>query len=276
VTAVDDLASLVVRVNARREGARQRLYDAFRAYRLSDYGSAEGACPHCMTSEQFEALATTPRGELTLEQTWSYGSAVWAGISDFKYFLPRLLELVESVQDPVSWDTLERKLPKERWRACSESEREAVARYVASVDECERTRAASASGDAAELLKPMIVPARIADGLPLAPMVWAELTELRARLLAEHVQEGREAPACAAVVVLARAVNATLDDKRARELKARLRSIVPGDDVLLAWMRSGEAEKLMASALDAGMDDDAALCVGTALSNLAALQGTAA
>jgi hypothetical protein len=268
---VNDTISLVARAEARRMEARQRLYQAFEQYRLSDYGSAEGACPHCVTRDQFDELATTPLAELLLEQTWSYGSAVWTGISDFKYFLPRLLELVQPIEERPRWDTIERKLPKDRWSECSESEREAIAGYLAAADEYARTGAASAAGDAAELLKPMIVPARIADGLPLAPSVWAELTELRCRLLTEHVQKGRETASCAAVVVLARAVNALLDGKRARELTVRLRSVVPSDDVLLAWMRSGEAEQMMASALEGSMDDHAALCVGTALSSLASL-----
>jgi anti-sigma-K factor RskA len=120
-------------------------------------------------------------------------------------------------------------------------------------------------------LKPMLVPERIAEGLPLAPSVWEELTALRARLLAEHVQKWRAMAASSAVVVLARALNAVVDDRRARELKVRLRSVVPSDDVLLTWMESGEAEQIMASALEGVLDDHAALCVGTALSSLASL-----
>jgi hypothetical protein len=269
-----DPSSLVARASARRLGARQRLYAAFDSYRLSDYGSSEGACPHCLTKDEFDDLAATRLDELTSEQTWLYASAVWPSISDLKYFLPRLLELVEPIHEAFGWDTIERKLPQERWLACSDVEREVVAGYVTAADEYARTVTASNTGDFAALLKPMMVPARIADGLPLGQFVWAELVGHRARLLAEHVQKWHKTASEAAILVLARTLNAVVDGKQKRELKARLRSIVPDDDVVLGWMRSAQPEQMFASALERRLDDDNAACLGAALSNLTLMAST--
>ena len=43
--------------------------------------------------------------------------------------------------------------------------------------------------------------------------------------------------------------SAVLDGKQKRELKARLQSVVPSDDVLVAWMRTEEPDELLAAAL---------------------------
>lgn len=133
-----ELWSIASRAMARRMAARQRLYEAFENYRLSEYGTTDGACPHCMTVDDFDQIAATPIAELTLRQASSYASAVWPGTSDFKYFLPRLLELVEPLIDLDQWDIVEHRLPAEGWRVCSEAERGAVAAYVAANDECAR------------------------------------------------------------------------------------------------------------------------------------------
>jgi len=264
-----DLSSLASRAETRHAEARRHLYATFERYRLSDYGSAEGACAHCLTKDEFDDIAQAPREELTLEQTWSYASSVWPGRSDFKYFLPRLLELVQPLDERIGWDTIERKLPAEGWAACSEAERAAVARYLAARDEHARTALAAAADDVAELLKPMIVVARLAEGLPLAGAGWDELTEHRARALSSHTQAWQGERSRAAVGTLARALSALFSDKQERELESRVRSVVPANDVLLSFVQSGEAERVMLSALESEPDDDLALLVATALSGIA-------
>jgi len=54
-------------------------------------------------------------------------------------------------------------------------------------------------------------------------------------------------------------------------LKARLLAIVPSDDALLSWLKTEEPAQLLAVALAAGMPDDAAICVATALASSALL-----
>jgi hypothetical protein len=173
----------------------------------------------------------------------------------------------------VHWDLVERKLPRERWFVCSDMEREVVAGYVAAADECARTISAAVANDAAGILKPMIVPTRIADGLPLAQSMWSELASRRAQVLFEHIERCREATSSSAAAVLARALNGVVEGKQKRPLKARVLSVVPGDDVLLSWMRTDEPEHLMAAVLASGLDHDAALCVGTVLASVASMRG---
>lgn len=119
----------------RRVTARQGIYEALGTYRLSEYGAAEGACPHCIGEDEFRELRSTPIAQLSLEQVWVYCAAVWPSVSDFKYFLPRLLEVIDPGAQASDWQELGRKFPAQGWAVCSEPELEAVARYLTASDE---------------------------------------------------------------------------------------------------------------------------------------------
>jgi hypothetical protein len=262
--------SLLTTARARRERARQRLYEVFGVYRLSEYGSPEGACPHCVGAERFEAIASSPLCELRFEDVWSYCSAVWPGVADFKYFLPRLLDVTDPVDPCADWEEVERKLPPGGWAACSPAEREVVAEYMVGVDELVRLTRASANADEAELLRPLIIRSRLASGLPLVAATWKELDERRVAGIVELTERARGAESVGAVVALARAVNSLLEREpvRAGLRKGRL-SVVPENDPFMAWVLSGEAAECLGAAFERDLlDEESALWVGTALANV--------
>ena len=55
------------------------------------------ACPCCLLDTEVAVLLTTPLRDLTPEQLTSYASSVTmtvGSVDDFRYFLPRILEIV--------------------------------------------------------------------------------------------------------------------------------------------------------------------------------------
>jgi hypothetical protein len=68
------------------------LYGAFSRYSMSD---PFDFCDHCVSAEELDAIRDTPLHELTFDQLWTISSNIVltiGGVSDFKYFLPRLIE----------------------------------------------------------------------------------------------------------------------------------------------------------------------------------------
>jgi hypothetical protein len=70
------------------------LYRVFSSYGVADEISG---CSHCVPVKQSHFLATTSRAELSAGNLDNYAFkalTTWGDVTDFKYFLPRLLELV--------------------------------------------------------------------------------------------------------------------------------------------------------------------------------------
>jgi len=87
------------------EWATENLYAAF-----SDLPKPESinACACCMTADEVETLLAKDLRELTPEELSSYASSALltvGDISDYLYFLPRILEL--SIRDDTWWPTIE-------------------------------------------------------------------------------------------------------------------------------------------------------------------------
>jgi len=62
------------------------------------------ACPCCVPTAEIEILLSVPKRELTADQLQSYSSSAFltAGdVTDYLYFLPRILEL--SIRDELWW-----------------------------------------------------------------------------------------------------------------------------------------------------------------------------
>lgn len=80
--------------------AIERLYKVFAAYPLPVYTDP---CLHCHTLEDDAKLRSRPLRQLSSAELADYANdalLVWGNITDFKHFLPRILELYCSVTEP--------------------------------------------------------------------------------------------------------------------------------------------------------------------------------
>ena len=113
--------------------AIEGLYATFSGYPLAQ--RIEG-CPCCVSDEDESSLHRKPLRELTAEDTRRYATkalTTWGTESDFKHFLPHLLELVteeDSIACEVDLEVLFGKLHYAKWNAWPEQERAAVRRYL--------------------------------------------------------------------------------------------------------------------------------------------------
>ncbi len=117
--------------------AKARLDEALEAvYREFDAPTPamiEG-CPCCIETRGVDVLLNTPLREITGQQIWRYVSGVFLTIgseTDFRYFLPRILEL--SAYDPGSANDAEiviGKLGLANWKGWRQSERFATERFL--------------------------------------------------------------------------------------------------------------------------------------------------
>ena len=83
--------------------AVEEVYDAFSD--VEKPASVDG-CPCCMTADQYEKLTSKPLRELTYVELDEYASDVLLTMGskdDYKYFLPRILEL--SIEEGRDWVT---------------------------------------------------------------------------------------------------------------------------------------------------------------------------
>lgn len=87
-------------------------------------------CPCCVETRGVDVLLTTPLRALTGQALWRYVSGVFhtiGSVRDFRYFLPRILEI--AVTDPGSSnmpETVLGKLGLADWRSWPRSERAAI------------------------------------------------------------------------------------------------------------------------------------------------------
>jgi hypothetical protein len=72
--------------------ALARLYAAFSSYSMSD---PFDFCDHCVSAEEVNDIRGTPLHDLTFDQLWTIASNIIltiGAVTDFKFFLPRLIE----------------------------------------------------------------------------------------------------------------------------------------------------------------------------------------
>src|SRR5262245_47745850 len=105
----------------------QNVYAAFAGYRKPhDFP----ACQCCLTVEEKKTLLRIKREELSADDLMTYAADVFltmGTVQDFKYFLPRILEL--SVTDQFTWPDPEVALAKlhlGEWEQWPETERAPV------------------------------------------------------------------------------------------------------------------------------------------------------
>lgn len=115
------------------ERAVQHLYQVFSKYKKpSDFP----ACQHCISDEEKALLLKHDLRELEASELSSYAADLFftvGGSDDFKYFLPRILQL--SVNEEFLWPDPEivfRKLPMAEWEQWPEDERAAILRLIKS------------------------------------------------------------------------------------------------------------------------------------------------
>jgi hypothetical protein len=123
-------SSISPSVEVRVRNAVEEVYHQFEAPTPS---VIEG-CPCCTTKDEVDVLLTAPLRELTGQALWWYVSSVFytAGSErDFRYFLPRILEI--AINDPGSSNDAEIVLGKiglAEWQSWSQGERDAITEIV--------------------------------------------------------------------------------------------------------------------------------------------------
>ncbi|HWU00763.1 MAG TPA: hypothetical protein VN229_24205 [Terriglobales bacterium] len=113
------------------EAALQNVYDVFSAAPKPDL---IGGCPCCITESEACGLLAAPLRNLTSDQLCDYAASVLLTVGseeDFRYFLPRLLEL--SIHDEFTWpdrEVLFGKLHLAEWQDWPAIERQAIERLA--------------------------------------------------------------------------------------------------------------------------------------------------
>jgi hypothetical protein len=116
-------------VNEALRQAIDALYAAFASVRRP---KAIAGCPCCIEDKEIAALLATPLRELSPDQLSSYASSVFLTVGDeqdFRYFVPRILEI--SATDSGWWpdpEVVARALAEARWCEWPTVQREAVGR----------------------------------------------------------------------------------------------------------------------------------------------------
>jgi hypothetical protein len=113
-------------VNVRLNEAVEAVYETFA---LPTPAVIEG-CPCCISTRGVDVLLTTPLRQISGQQLWRYVSGAFltiGGEDDFRYFLPRILDI--SVSDLANSNDPEiviGKLPLANWREWSAKEQAVV------------------------------------------------------------------------------------------------------------------------------------------------------
>lgn len=108
----------------------ERLYIVFGNYPLR--GTIE-SCPCCGAAQHARRLHTVPLRELTADDLAAYAFRAMTtvgDVSDFKHFLPRLLELIGLAGFPIDKEVVFGKLQYGKWREWPATERAAVEAYL--------------------------------------------------------------------------------------------------------------------------------------------------
>jgi hypothetical protein len=120
-------------MNSDLNAAIEGLYSAFR--RPQPPVRVEG-CPCCTTEAEVEPLSRVPLRELSSAQIdqYAFKALTTVGtVEDFRYFLPRLVELAVGDQLDTDRPVLFGKLAYGRWRTWPVAERMALERFAAAL-----------------------------------------------------------------------------------------------------------------------------------------------
>lgn len=120
------------KVSDRTEAALDTLYSVF-----TQNGAPRGivVCPCCISADEVKVLTQTKLRDLTWEQLERYASAVFltsGAQDDFRYFLPRLVDLNAHVKwdFQCDWEILLGKLALGEWLTWPERERAALTAFL--------------------------------------------------------------------------------------------------------------------------------------------------
>jgi hypothetical protein len=124
--------SVMRKVSARTEAALEAVYSAF-----TQNGAPQRivVCPCCVSADELKVMTRTRLRDLTWEQLERYLSAVFltsGGQQDFRYFLPRLLDLTAHVEWDfmANWEILLGKLSLGEWQTWPPRERAALMEFL--------------------------------------------------------------------------------------------------------------------------------------------------
>ena len=112
---------------------RKALEAVYETFSMHTPAVIEG-CPCCIATRGVDVLLTTPLQTLTGQQLWRYVSGVFltvGGEADFRYFLPRILDI--SVTDPANANDSEivlGKLALANWRMWNIKEQEVIEEFL--------------------------------------------------------------------------------------------------------------------------------------------------
>ncbi|WP_242122186.1 hypothetical protein [Sphingomonas lacusdianchii] len=111
----------------------QRVENLYRTFKLPVPPVIEG-CPCCISTRGADVLLTTPLRQITGQALWRYVSGVFLTIgdkSDFRYLLPRILEVSvfdqENSNDP---EIVLGKFALADWRSWASNEQHAIESFV--------------------------------------------------------------------------------------------------------------------------------------------------
>ncbi|GGG32567.1 hypothetical protein [Hymenobacter glacieicola] len=110
--------------------ALAEVYRQFSRYRLHQLPDA---CPCCITLAENTILWMVPLPELSEQQLRRYAfkaMTTWGNTNDFRYFLPRLLELVIQPESEIDKEVFFGKIIQAGWAAWPTADREAVRIFI--------------------------------------------------------------------------------------------------------------------------------------------------
>jgi len=118
-----------------REHLQQEIIQLYRIFECYPARRTMEACLHCVTREEIRALTTVPLRSLSknnLERYAFKAMTTWGESEDYRYFLPRLLELCALDPDSyaVNIEKICHKLAYAHWEHWPQQERQAILDFL--------------------------------------------------------------------------------------------------------------------------------------------------
>lgn len=117
-------------MEANDEALIEQLYRVFSRY---PFPADMAGCPCCVSSEHLQLLRSKPLRKLGDQELSRYAfkaMTTWGTTSDFKYYLPRIMELYVSGRDSFDARLFMDKLSYGGWRTWPADEREIIVAYM--------------------------------------------------------------------------------------------------------------------------------------------------
>lgn len=91
-------------------------------------------CPCCVATRGVDVLLTTSLRDLTGQALWRYVSGVFytvGSVQDFRYFLPRILEIaIDDPENSIDAEIVLGKVGLAKWQSWSQGEQDAIKGFV--------------------------------------------------------------------------------------------------------------------------------------------------